>query len=90
MEKTRLFGVIESLTGDHLHIRGENLFAIIINFAKIGSPPHTWRKPKQKDISLVGLRITSTYVEKTWKFARVGAYLQDHLHIRGENKLVYQ
>ena len=53
-------------------------------WARMGSPPHTWRihdgtyKPTKDD------RITSTYVENTEKQKWNSSVTQDHLHIRGE------
>ena len=52
-----------------------------------GSPPHTWRKLFRDMISLLLLRITSTYVEKTVTLNILYSKRQDHLHIRGENEL---
>ena len=51
----------------------------------LGSPPHTWRKPHQVLNRYAKHRITSTYVEKTGYTNKVMQYIQDHLHIRGEN-----
>ena len=54
--------------------------------SKPGSPPHTWRKRinHQEDSTL--RRITSTYVEKTQQNIGFLPSVEDHLHIRGENR----
>ena len=54
----------------------------------LGSPPHTWRKLCIIVFIFKALRITSTYVEKTYHTGRTKACNQDHLHIRGENLLL--
>ena len=74
---------------DHLHIRGENENNVPLKILYSGSPPHTWRKlvPLRCDVSCC--RITSTYVEKTNSSNYGYLGLQDHLHIRGENRYVW-
>ena len=79
VEKTNRYDVRFCLKRDHLHIRGENLRYANRFFAGLGSPPHTWRKRSFR------LGITSTYVEKTLFGVLSKLYVQDHLHIRGEN-----
>ena len=86
MEKTYTKVTSLSAVQDHLHIRGENSVLVLLAGTLVGSPPHTWRKRYTTDeISLI-FRITSTYVEKTFLFCKFLARLQDHLHIRGENR----
>ncbi len=71
MEKTNGKSDIKGNSGDHLHIRGENLNGKLRQNEKRGSPPHTWRK--------------HTYVEKTNGKSDIKGNSGDHLHIRGEN-----
>ena len=52
---------------------------------KAGSPPHTWRKHPAIIFEIYAIRITSTYVEKTWFIYQPCDESKDHLHIRGEN-----
>ena len=65
VEKTYCSSSFLSTTRDHLHIRGENLPRKPSSSACIGSPPHTWRKLRNKRFKSPYSRITSTYVEKT-------------------------
>ena len=65
VEKTFLLQSVPFSTRDHLHIRGENKRSIPRSCIWVGSPPHTWRKPKSIKEATLGIRITSTYVEKT-------------------------
>ena len=74
---------------DHLHIRGENKILDMCCGSKMGSPPHTWRKPNSTGAFHCSLRITSTYVEKTRTKERYKVIYEDHLHIRGENLEIY-
>ena len=53
------------LTWDHLHIRGEYVHLSKASFEMTGSPPHTWRIPKQENKPVTETGITSTYVENT-------------------------
>ena len=52
---------------DHLHIRGEHNKVKSATARKLGSPPHTWRTPKNLTSEKIDVRITSTYVENTVK-----------------------
>ena len=65
VEKTHSKLALSSRLQDHLHIRGENELLVDYLIDYSGSPPHTWRKPKNYVVSGVFARITSTYVEKT-------------------------
>ena len=69
---------------DHLHIRGEYANKDQDNEIAVGSPPHTWRIPKQETPVAGEQRITSTYVENTYVFRSWLPMAWDHLHIRGE------
>ncbi len=69
---------------DHLHIRGEyaeNIYCITL---LVGSPPHTWRIHGGANDRQDGQRITSTYVENTYRRLIKFHLRRDHLHIRGE------
>ena len=74
----------ESYDRDHLHIRGE--YQEISPLAKrdLGSPPHTWRIQIYSFLTLLTVRITSTYVENTIPHVPILQRIWDHLHIRGE------
>ena len=65
VEKTLTNLVALILSGDHLHIRGENLLKLKSQRLRPGSPPHTWRKLQTVVPWNLKFRITSTYVEKT-------------------------
>ena len=72
---------------DHLHIRGEYFTVVSKFWFSVGSPPHTWRILFSSCNWSTILRITSTYVENTY---RIRSYIDqhwDHLHIRGEYTL---
>ena len=56
----------------------------------MGSPPHTWRKRVLDGSASCGIRITSTYVEKTMESHTILRSCRDHLHIRGENNSTNQ
>ena len=56
---------------------------------KVGSPPHTWRKYTSVSLNQVEHRITSTYVEKISLGGSGDSKTRDHLHIRGENPMVF-
>ena len=86
VEKTSSCGMFGKPTQGHLHIRGENLIFQQGGQEIRGSPPHTWRKPYDPETLRTHDRITSTYVEKTIESSEHLYELQDHLHIRGENK----
>ena len=88
VEKTRCLKRAGRESKDHLHIRGENHTLQNQQTHQLGSPPHTWRKlvifPPLSGV----LRITSTYVEKTYLAIKFLHSIQDHLHIRGENFMI--
>ena len=88
MEKTILMTMTQWSKQDHLHIRGENAAKKLGIAESTGSPPHTWRKLCKSFIACITARITSTYVEKTTACKLEHQVLQDHLHIRGENKFI--
>ena len=88
VEKTICFIILTTPSEDHLHIRGENSVLVLLSGTLVGSPPHTWRKLCKSFIACITARITSTYVEKTTACKLEHQVLQDHLHIRGENKLI--
>ena len=69
---------------DHLHIRGEYYDFPSCSSHESGSPPHTWRIPIKRQLSLPVKRITSTYVENTCRNCAFFSTFRDHLHIRGE------
>ena len=85
VEKTKTSLMNGAAFQDHLHIRGENCATFSHDKISRGSPPHTWRKRLLKHRSSFRLGITSTYVEKTLFGVLSKLYVQDHLHIRGEN-----
>ena len=87
MEKTSWPYHFQRYGQDHLHLRGENLSNNLTMYFGLGSPPLTWRKLKDVLSVLAPFRITSTYVEKTCSVSVLVHLIQDHLHIRGENKL---
>ena len=76
------------LSWDHLHIRGENSAGYETGVSNVGSPPHTWRKLVFDSELSLKVRITSTYVEKIIISSNNLRMFEDHLHIRGENKLI--
>ena len=69
---------------DHLHTRGE--YPIILHQLEtlIGSPPHSWRIPCNRDFKFIILGITSTLVENTCVGVISTGHPEDHLHTRGE------
>ena len=81
--------VASTLCQDHLHIRGENYEFDSSSLSLAGSPPHTWRKLAYFWANSSMLRITSTYVEKTACISLYASHSRDHLHIRGENVIVW-
>ena len=89
MEKTNGVKKSNKTEQDHLHIRGENKNLQVKKSSVSGSPPHTWRKRVPTDLSIVSLRITSTYVEKTPDAGIQFNGFEDHLHIRGENLILF-
>ena len=50
----------------------------------LGSPPHTWRIPRNYDFTDISNGITSTHVENTLLQVLLNWCLGDHLHTRGE------
>ena len=84
MENTPVVDSATSPIKDHLHIRGEYKRVTSIRSIYLGSPPHTWRILNDDAIGALGLRITSTYVENTFKSLNSLSKKRDHLHIRGE------
>ena len=54
----------------------------------LGSPPHTWRIPRNVFRSAVKTRITSTHVENTTISFGFWCVTLDHLHTRGEYYLL--
>ena len=86
VEKTSQFDTIDGHSQDHLHIRGENMKQLFQVHLIRGSPPHTWRKHHNFCDSVFLIRITSTYVEKTFMVVNFKLIQEDHLHIRGENE----
>ena len=73
---------------DHLHIRGEYSPSNMKSISDLGSPPHTWRIPVSSTVAVVSVRITSTYVENTLGYDPDEDSDEDHLHIRGEYKML--
>ena len=73
---------------DHLHIRGEYLVLALYVMHLVGSPPHTWRIPASLCFVMVLVRITSTYVENTRQGSQLCWFPWDHLHIRGEYRMI--
>ena len=73
---------------DHLHIRGEYPLWDGSLVLTIGSPPHTWRILSFRRSIAFCLGITSTYVENTLHTSLIQLADQDHLHIRGEYRLI--
>ena len=69
----------------HLHIRGENSSLTTTLPIIQETPPHTWRKYRLGRSNCAAWRNTSTYVEKISPLKKLSAFLQKHLHIRGEN-----
>ena len=65
VENTTCLSAINSLTKDHLHIRGEHSDLFCRIYDKTGSSPHTWRTPLEISDILNILGIISTYVENT-------------------------
>ena len=70
------------------HIRGEYSIQVATLSSFSGSPPHTWRIPERAILRSCSLRITSTYVENTYRWFFWWCCQQDHLHIRGEYGLL--
>ena len=60
----------------------------MVTFGYEGSPPHTWRIPRNIYRASVKTGITSTYVENTHFIVVFLGSAEDHLHIRGEYRLV--
>ena len=89
VEKTLSIGKMMYEEQDHLHIRGENYEFDSSSLSLAGSPPHTWRKLAYFWANSSMLRITSTYVEKTACISLYASHSRDHLHIRGENVIVW-
>ena len=54
----------------------------------MGSPPHTWRTRSSRLSSVSFKGITSTYVENTKRRPVCSQCDRDHLHIRGEHRIV--
>ena len=65
VEKTGRSLSIVLLLRKHLHGRGEDVFNKCLISILVETPPRTWRRRKQRQSMLTGLRNTSTDVEKT-------------------------
>ena len=63
---------------------------VLIGFFWLGSPPHTWRIQIPTSSANSVTRITSTYVENTGSSSAYVRLYEDHLHIRGEYRLIWQ
>ena len=75
---------------DHLHIRGEYQEIGLCFLHNPGSPPHTWRIQYGGNTIDNINGITSTYVENTGSSSAYVRLYEDHLHIRGEYRLIWQ
>ncbi|MBI1699757.1 hypothetical protein HYQ59_1103 [Lactobacillus crispatus] len=73
---------------DHLHIRGEYNYVRTRQMLNEGSPPHTWRIHYAYNEQEMFYRITSTYVENTNLSNDQSTLSEDHLHIRGEYRVL--
>ena len=62
----------------------------LIHINHVGSPPHTWRILFMMKLQVIVPRITSTYVENTFRFSLYSSQLEDHLHIRGEYGMQFE
>ena len=78
------FGQAHRITSTYVEKTAGTLIIAVVGS---GSPPHTWRKLSCCHVTHWKLRITSTYVEKTEHLSNLISRYQDHLHIRGENKV---
>ena len=67
VENTPSCNTFNARQQDHLHIRGEYLLTNCQMMISIGSPPHTWRILVNVWVFGCPFRITSTYVENTFK-----------------------
>ena len=85
MENTKCKVSKENLIEDHLHLRGEHLESLELARSEKGSPPLTWRTLIYFAFFSINFRITSTYVENTFKPTRRQGGGEDHLHLRGEH-----
>ena len=73
---------------DHLHTRGEYCSFWAFEATAEGSPPHTWRIHDILQKAVKEIRITSTHVENTHSTAGWFGDNGDHLHTRGEYKIL--
>src|SRR5699024_10456204 len=87
VENTQLIANSKYQHQDHLHIRGEYDYEMLISIAKLGSPPHTWRIPNMLYNFSRHFRITSTDVENTQEIWSIAIRFKDHLNIRGEYQI---
>jgi len=69
----------------HLHVRGEDDELIAEQVRIEETPPRTWRRRLLAKVTAMGLRNTSTYVEKTSYWTAFSFYNKKHLHVRGED-----
>ena len=77
MEKTLLDNALSGIVKKHLHGRGEDARRCTSRRSFAETPPRTWRRLLLQDAADVGLRNTSTDVEKTRRIPpRMGVALE--------------
>ena len=90
VENTNASDYFDWPSRDHLHIRGEYQEIGLCFLHNPGSPPHTWRIQYGGNTIDNINGITSTYVENTGSSSAYVRLYEDHLHIRGEYRLIWQ
>ncbi|SQI36100.1 Uncharacterised protein [Leminorella richardii] len=73
----------------HLHVRGEDAVPACQITLTSETPPRTWRRRRPTSRNIACTRNTSTYVEKTNVEGLRVSRAQKHLHVRGEDSVVW-
>ena len=85
VENTKRCSCKCTIIKDHLHLRGEHQSKYQKASKLSGSSPLTWRTLMLWKAILNITRITSTYVENTFRLRQECGPCGDHLHLRGEH-----
>ena len=77
------------LNKDHPHIRGDHKRQGNTYMVSLGSPPHTWGPPHNREAFSGTSGITPTYVGTTDTQSDTPRNAKDHPHIRGDHRFCH-
>ena len=90
VEKILFFSLGSGGAEKHLHVRGEDKCLGLSIDTHTETPPRAWRRSANNDGNIIIFRNTSTCVEKIGRVFSINGIVGKHLHVRGEDFLVFR